>query len=50
LEGEYHEDAIRRARAKFDRILGEHQPEPLEYVKQKELVAILDAAANELGN
>lgn len=34
----------------FDKILGEHQPEPLEYVKQKELVAILDAAANELGN
>jgi hypothetical protein len=34
----------------FDKILGEHQPKPLEYVKQKELVAILDAAANELEN
>jgi trimethylamine--corrinoid protein Co-methyltransferase len=50
LEGESHEDAITRARAKFDKILGQHQPKPLEYVKQKELVAILDAAANELEN
>jgi trimethylamine--corrinoid protein Co-methyltransferase len=38
-----------RARAEFDRILAEHQPEPLEAAVQAELRAILDAAARELG-
>jgi trimethylamine--corrinoid protein Co-methyltransferase len=41
--------AIRqRARAKLDRILAEHHPEPLEQAVQDELRAILDAAAREL--
>lgn len=43
-------DAIERARAKFDQILSDHQPEPLEDEIQKELAAILDAAANEIEN
>ena len=37
-----------RARAEFDRILAEHEPEPLEATAQSELRAILDAAAREL--
>ena len=38
-----------RARVEFDRILAEHEPEPLEAAVQSELAAILDAAAGELG-
>jgi trimethylamine--corrinoid protein Co-methyltransferase len=38
-----------RARAEFDRILADHQPEPLEGAAQAELRAILDAAAREIG-
>jgi trimethylamine--corrinoid protein Co-methyltransferase len=38
-----------RARGEFDRILAEHQPEPLEAAVQAELQAILDVAAQELG-
>jgi trimethylamine:corrinoid methyltransferase-like protein len=38
-----------RARSEFDRILAEHEPEPLEVAAQSELRAILDAAARELG-
>jgi trimethylamine--corrinoid protein Co-methyltransferase len=37
-----------RARAKLDRILAEHQPEPLDKAVQAELHSILDAAAREL--
>ena len=43
------EDVRRRARARLDRILGAHQPEPLDETVQAELLAILDAAAQELG-
>ncbi len=50
LEGESHEDAITRARSKFDKILDEHQPEPLEDAKRKELSEILKIATNELEN
>ena len=41
-------DIRRRARAKLDRILAEHHPEPLDEVVQAELRDILDAAAREL--
>ena len=42
-------DIRQRARAKLDRILAEHEPEPLEEAQQAELRAILDAAERELG-
>jgi trimethylamine--corrinoid protein Co-methyltransferase len=38
-----------RARAECDRILADHEPEPLEAAVRSELAAILDAAARELG-
>jgi trimethylamine--corrinoid protein Co-methyltransferase len=41
-------DIRQRARAEFDRILAEHEPEPLEAAAQSELQKILDAAAREL--
>ena len=41
-------DIRQRARGEFDRILAEHEPEPLEEAVQIELQAILDAAAHEL--
>jgi trimethylamine--corrinoid protein Co-methyltransferase len=41
-------DIRQRARREFDRVLAEHQPEPLEEAIQIELQAILDAAAHEL--
>jgi trimethylamine--corrinoid protein Co-methyltransferase len=43
------EDIRYRARGRLDRILAEHQPEPLDETAQAELLAILDAAAQELG-
>jgi len=49
LGGESPPGVRQRARAKFDRILAEHQPEPLDETVQAELRAILDAAAQELG-
>jgi trimethylamine:corrinoid methyltransferase-like protein len=42
-------DVRHRARAKFDRILSEHEPQPLEETAQAELQTILNAAARELG-
>jgi trimethylamine--corrinoid protein Co-methyltransferase len=42
-------DIRQRARAKLDRILAEHEPEPLEEAAQAELRVILDAAERELG-
>lgn len=41
-------DIRQRARAKLDRILNEHEPEPLEQAVQDELGAILGAAEREL--
>jgi trimethylamine--corrinoid protein Co-methyltransferase len=38
-----------RARAELDRILAEHEPEPLERAAREELQAILEAAARDLG-
>lgn len=43
-------DVRKRARANLDRVLAEHEPEPLEEAAQAELQAILDAAERELGN
>ncbi len=43
-------DIRQRAKAEFDRILAEHEPEPLEEAAQAELQAILDAAGRELGD
>jgi trimethylamine--corrinoid protein Co-methyltransferase len=39
-----------RARAELDRILAEHEPEPLDPAVQAELKAILEAAAQDIGN
>jgi trimethylamine--corrinoid protein Co-methyltransferase len=49
LDGTPPPDIRRRARAEFDRILAEHEPEPLDEAVQAELDAILDAAERELG-
>ena len=48
-DGQSLPDIRRRARDEFDRILAEHEPEPLEDAVKAELRAILDAAARELG-
>jgi trimethylamine--corrinoid protein Co-methyltransferase len=48
-DGEPLPDVRKRARAKLDKILVEHEPEPLEEAVQAELRAILDAAERELG-
>ncbi len=50
MDGAPPPDIRQRARAEFDRILAEHEPEPLEKAAQAELQAILDAAERELGN
>ena len=50
LDGKPLPDIRQRARAELDRILAEHQPEPLEEAAQAELQAILDAAAREFSN
>jgi len=42
-------DVRKRARAKLDRVLTEHEPEPLQEAARAELQAILDAAQRELG-
>lgn len=42
-------DIRHRAKAEFDRILSEHEPQPLEETAQAELQTILNAAARELG-
>jgi trimethylamine--corrinoid protein Co-methyltransferase len=49
MGGEDPVEIRRRARAKLDRILAEHQPEPLDNAAQAELRVILDATARELG-
>jgi trimethylamine--corrinoid protein Co-methyltransferase len=48
LDGTPLPDIQQRAKAKLDRILAEHQPEPLGEAIQAELRAILKAAAQEL--
>lgn len=45
LDGEPLPDILHRARAKLNRILADHQPEPLDDAVQAELRAILGAAA-----
>ena len=42
-------DIRHRARGEFDRVLAEHESEPLEEAARTELQAVLDAAARELG-
>lgn len=49
-DGRKQPDIRQRARAEFDRILAEHQPEPLEPAVQTELQAILSAAERELAS
>jgi trimethylamine--corrinoid protein Co-methyltransferase len=49
LEGKPLPDIRQRARAEFDRILAEHEPQSLDKAAQAELQAILDAAAREIG-
>lgn len=49
LDGKALPDIRQRARTEFDRILAEHEPEPLEEAAQAELRAIMDAAAREFG-
>jgi trimethylamine--corrinoid protein Co-methyltransferase len=41
-------DIRQRARGKFDKILAEHNPEPLDETVQRELSDILDMATNEI--
>jgi trimethylamine--corrinoid protein Co-methyltransferase len=41
-------DIRSRAKGRLERIMAEHQPEPLDETAQAELLAILDAAAQEL--
>jgi len=43
-------DVRERARAKLDRVLAEHEPEPLQEAARGELRAILGAAERELGS
>ena len=49
MDGSPLPDIRRRARSKLDKILAEHEPEPLDEAAQAELQVILDAAAQELG-
>jgi trimethylamine--corrinoid protein Co-methyltransferase len=49
LDGKPIPEIRERARAQVDRILAEHQPEPLEEGVQGELRDLLDAAAREFG-
>jgi trimethylamine--corrinoid protein Co-methyltransferase len=46
---EEHPDIQSRARAALDRILTEHEPEPLEPGVRAELEAILEVAAQDIG-
>ena len=48
LGGEPLSGIRQRAREELDRVLAEHQPEPLEEAVQAELQAILEAAEREL--
>ncbi len=50
MTGEPLDDVRKRARTRLDRILAEHEPEPLEEAAQAELQVIMDAAGQELGN
>jgi trimethylamine--corrinoid protein Co-methyltransferase len=49
MDGSALPDICERARARLDKILAEHQPEPLDPAAQKELQAILQAAEEEIG-
>jgi trimethylamine--corrinoid protein Co-methyltransferase len=49
LDGSVPADIRQRAKARLDRILAEHQPEPLDENARAELQAILRAAERELG-
>jgi trimethylamine--corrinoid protein Co-methyltransferase len=49
LDGKPLPEIKERAKAELDRILAEHQPEPLDGAAQAELGAILEAAGRELG-
>jgi trimethylamine--corrinoid protein Co-methyltransferase len=49
MGGEDPAEIRRRARARLDWILAQHQPEALDYAAQTELRAILDATARDLG-
>ncbi len=48
LDGTVVPDIRRRARARLDRILAEHEPQPLDEAVRAELRAILDVAGREL--
>jgi trimethylamine--corrinoid protein Co-methyltransferase len=47
MQGESEENPVSRARARFDKIVATHQPEPLEETKRRELSAIVQAATKE---
>ena len=49
MDGEPLPDIRQRAKARLDRILAQHEPEPLDEAVQAELQVILDAAAREWG-
>jgi trimethylamine--corrinoid protein Co-methyltransferase len=48
-DGELEKDIRKRARAKFDQILAEHEPQPLEEAVQYEIENILNSAEKDLG-
>jgi trimethylamine--corrinoid protein Co-methyltransferase len=48
-DGQPPPDIRQRARAEIERILAEHEPEPLDEAVQTEMRAILDAAQREIG-
>jgi trimethylamine--corrinoid protein Co-methyltransferase len=48
-DGNQNGDLRKRARDKFDRILSEHEPQPLEEAAQQEINVILNSAEAELG-
>lgn len=48
-EGELEGDIRKRAKVKFDKILAEHEPQPLEEAVQHEIESILNSAEIDLG-
>ena len=48
-DGEIEGDIRKRARAKLDQILTDHEPQPLEEAVQYEIINMLKTAEEELG-
>ncbi len=48
-EAQNHQDIRQRARAKFDHILAEHEPQPLDQAARREINLILQMAEHQIG-